>query len=36
VALLLVPIIAAAALLSAVGPAEAAVRSSLIEALEYE
>jgi putative ABC transport system permease protein len=36
VAALLLPIIMAAALLSAVGPAEAAVRGSLVEALEYE
>ena len=36
VALLLVPIICAAALLSAIGPAEAACRGSLVEALEYE
>ena len=36
VAALLLPIIAAAAVLSAIGPAEAAVRGSLVEALEYE
>jgi putative ABC transport system permease protein len=36
VALLLLPIILAAALVSAFGPAEAAVRGSLVEALEYE
>lgn len=36
VAALLFPIIFAAALLSAAGPAEAAVRSSLVEGLEYE
>jgi putative ABC transport system permease protein len=36
VALLLVPVILGAALLSAVGPAESAVRGSLVEALEYE
>jgi putative ABC transport system permease protein len=36
VAALLFPIILAASLLSAVGPAEAAVRGSLVEALEYE
>lgn len=36
VALLLVPVIAGAAWLSALGPAESAVRGSLIEALEYE
>ena len=36
VAALLFPIILTAALLSAVGPAEAAVRGSLVEALEYE
>lgn len=36
VALLLVPIICAAALISAFGPAEAACRGSLVEALEYE
>jgi len=36
VAALLLPIIGAAAVLSAIGPAEAAVRGSLVEALEYE
>jgi putative ABC transport system permease protein len=36
VAALLFPVILAAALLSAAGPAEVAVRSSLVEALEYE
>jgi hypothetical protein len=36
VAALLLPIILAAALLAAFGPAEAAVRGSLVEALEYE
>ena len=36
VALLLLPIILTAALVSAFGPAEAAVRGSLVEALEYE
>ncbi len=35
-ALLLLPIILGAALLAAIGPAEAAVRGSLVEALEYE
>ncbi len=36
VALLLLPIILTAALISAFGPAEAAVRGSLVESLEYE
>ncbi|HUQ90101.1 MAG TPA: FtsX-like permease family protein [Bryobacteraceae bacterium] len=36
IALLLVPTMLSVALLSALGPAEAAVRSSLVEALEYE
>jgi len=36
VAVLLLPIIVLAALLSAIGPAEAALRGSLVEALEYE
>jgi putative ABC transport system permease protein len=36
VALVLLPVIIGAAWLSALGPAEAAVRGSLIEALEYE
>jgi putative ABC transport system permease protein len=36
VAILLVPVILAAAILSAVGPAEAALGGSLVEALEYE
>jgi len=36
VAALLLPIIIAAALVSAAGPAEAAVRCSLVESLEYE
>jgi putative ABC transport system permease protein len=36
VALLLFPIILGAAFLSALGPAESAVRGSLVEALEYE
>lgn len=36
IAALLLPIILTASLLSAVGPAEAAVRGSLVEALEYE
>jgi putative ABC transport system permease protein len=36
IALLLVPIMMGAALLAALWPAEAAVRSSLVEALEYE
>jgi hypothetical protein len=33
---ILVPLILVAALLSAIWPAETAVRSSLVEALEYE
>ena len=33
---LLIPVILCAALVSALGPAEAAVRGSLVEALEYE
>ncbi|MEO7144139.1 MAG: FtsX-like permease family protein, partial [Bryobacteraceae bacterium] len=36
IALELVPVILASALLAAIGPAEAAVRGSLVEALEYE
>ena len=36
VALLLFPIMLAAALIAAVGPAESSVRGSLVEALEYE
>jgi len=36
IALLLLPVILGAALISALGPAESAVRGSLIEALEYE
>jgi putative ABC transport system permease protein len=36
IAALLVPIILAAAFLAALGPAESAVRGSLVEALEYE
>jgi len=36
IALLLVPVLAGAALLSALLPAERAVRGSLVEALEYE
>jgi len=36
IALLLLPILLGSALLSALGPAEGAVRSSLVEALEYE
>ncbi len=36
IALALFPVILGAALLSALGPAEAAVRGSLVEALEYE
>jgi hypothetical protein len=36
IALLLFPVILGAALLSALGPAESAVRGSLVEALEYE
>jgi putative ABC transport system permease protein len=35
-ALALVPIILVAAFIAAIGPAEAAVRGSLVEALEYE
>ncbi len=36
IALLLLPVILAAAFISALGPAESAVRGSLVEALEYE
>jgi hypothetical protein len=36
VALVLVPLMLGAALVSALGPAESAVRGSLVEALEYE
>jgi putative ABC transport system permease protein len=36
VALVLIPVLVGAALFSAVGPAESAVRGSLVEALEYE
>lgn len=36
IAALLLPVIVGAALLSALGPAESAVRGSLVEALEYE
>jgi putative ABC transport system permease protein len=36
IALLMLPILMGSALLSALGPAEGAVRSSLVEALEYE
>ncbi|HUS06839.1 MAG TPA: FtsX-like permease family protein, partial [Bryobacteraceae bacterium] len=36
IALALLPVILAAALISAIGPAESAVRGSLVEALEYE
>ena len=36
VAAMLIPIVLAAAWLSAIGPAESAVRGSLVEALEYE
>ncbi len=36
IALMLFPVILGAALLSALGPAESAVRGSLVEALEYE
>jgi putative ABC transport system permease protein len=36
ISLLLLPMILAVALLSAIGPAESAVRGSLVEALEYE
>ncbi|HYZ84077.1 MAG TPA: FtsX-like permease family protein [Bryobacteraceae bacterium] len=36
IALLLLPTIICAALISAIGPAESAVRGSLVEALEYE
>ena len=35
-ALVLAPVILAAAFLAALGPAESAVRGSLVEALEYE
>jgi hypothetical protein len=35
-AVTLVPVILAAAFLAAIGPAEAAVRARLVEALEYE
>jgi hypothetical protein len=35
-ALILIPVILGSALLAALGPAESAVRGSLIEALEYE
>jgi putative ABC transport system permease protein len=35
-ALILIPVILAAAFLAAIGPAEAAVRAPLVEALEYE
>jgi putative ABC transport system permease protein len=35
-AMVLVPVILAAAFLAAIGPAEAAVRATLVEALEYE
>jgi putative ABC transport system permease protein len=36
IALALLPVIVGAAFVAAVGPAEAAVRGSLVEALEYE
>jgi putative ABC transport system permease protein len=36
IALLMVPVILGAAFISAIGPAESAVRGSLVEALEYE
>jgi ABC-type antimicrobial peptide transport system permease subunit len=36
IALLMVPVMLSAAFISAVGPAETAVRGSLVEALEYE
>jgi hypothetical protein len=36
IALLLLPIILGAAFISALAPAESAVRGSLVEALEYE
>ncbi len=36
IAIMLIPLVIAAALLSAIGPAESAVRGSLVEALEYE
>jgi putative ABC transport system permease protein len=36
IALMLLPVILVAAFLSAIGPAESAVRGSLVEALEYE
>jgi len=32
----MVPVILAAALIAAIGPAESAVRGTLVEALEYE
>jgi putative ABC transport system permease protein len=36
ISLMLLPVILVAAFLSAIGPAESAVRGSLVEALEYE
>ena len=36
IALVLIPVILGAAFLASLGPAESAVRGSLIEALEYE
>jgi ABC-type lipoprotein release transport system permease subunit len=36
IALLLIPTMLGAALLSSIAPAESAVRASLVEALEYE
>jgi hypothetical protein len=36
IALMLVPVMLAAAVAASLGPAEAAVRGSLVEALEYE
>jgi putative ABC transport system permease protein len=36
IALMLLPVILGAALIAALGPAESAVRGSLVEALEYE
>jgi putative ABC transport system permease protein len=36
IAMILIPVMLAAALISALGPAEKAIRGSLVEALEYE
>jgi hypothetical protein len=36
IAALLLPVILGSAMLSSIGPAEVAVRSSLVESLEYE